>query len=458
MSAPGDIHYARTRDGIDIAYTEFGQGPDLLVAPGFVTHLDLMWDFPFFAGIRALGDHFHVIVLDKRGTGLSDRSLGFGSLEDRTEDIRAVLDAASSEQAILYGMSESGPMAIYFAASNPSRVRALLLYGSYAKFDAQIIPHLLQHSGPVGDVDALETYRDEFVQQLEHNWGKGLAYQAFLSHAPDPAAAQRVLARFERSACTPQMCREIMTQNFRIDVTPFLASIAVPSLVLHCGGDPVLPVAYGRYLRDHIPGARYVEIDGDFHGSWRSEDAAKIGLPVTAFLQEVVGGEEATTTASADREVATVLFTDIVRSTERAAEVGDSAWKALLDQHESTAAQAVAAAGGRLVKTTGDGMVATFAGPSHAVATARALQDAALPLGVGVRAGLHTGEIERRGDDIGGLGVHIAARIAAIANAGEILVSRTARDLAVGSHIRFDDRGTHALKGVPDQWQLYAAQ
>jgi len=384
VTAPGDIRYARTSDGIDIAYTVFGAGPDLLVAPGFVTHLDLMWDFPAFQAIAALGETFRVIALDKRGTGLSDRSLGFGSVEDRTEDIRAVLDAVGSRQAILYGISESGPMVIYFAASHPERVRALVLYGTFARTE------------PVS-AEAMREYLDD----LERNWGTGRAYGMFLSHAPDPAAAERVLARYERSACTPQMCREIMLRNSQIDVSPMLSTVAAPTLVMHCNHDPVVPVEYGRFLGARIPGARYVEIDGDFHSSWRREDMAKLAAPLAAFVPEVLGEPESVVPSLGDRELATVLFTDIVASTERAAEVGDSAWRTTLDRHERSAADLIERAGGRLVKTTGDGLLATFRGPSHGVAAARSIQDAALGFGLSVRAGLHTGEIERRGADIG---------------------------------------------------------
>jgi pimeloyl-ACP methyl ester carboxylesterase len=221
VTTPGDVRYARTSDGIDIAYTVFGKGPDLLVSPGFVTHLDLIWDLPPFEGILALGRSFRVIVLDKRGTGLSDRSLGFGSIEDRTEDIRAVLDAVGSEQTIIYGISESGPMAIYFAAAHPERVRALVLYGTFARFE------------PVERfaVSMSEGALREFLDGLERDWGTGRAYGMFLSHPPDPAAAERVLARYERSACTPQMCREIMLRNARIDVSPVLPTIAAHARV-----------------------------------------------------------------------------------------------------------------------------------------------------------------------------------------------------------------------------------
>jgi class 3 adenylate cyclase len=444
-TAPGEVKYARTNDGIDIAYTVFGEGPDLLIAPGFVSHLDLMWDLPPFEAMLDFGRIFRVIMLDKRGTGLSDRSLGFGSVEDRTEDLRAVLDAVGSERAILYGISESGPMAVYFTASHPERVRALILYGTFARFDPAF-------GGPIPQEFA------ELLDSLERDWGAGRGYGRFLSHPPDPVAAERVLARYERCACTPQMCREIMQRNSEIDVMPILSTISAPTLVMHCSDDPLLGVEYGRYLGSHIPGARYVEIDGDFHGSWRREDIEKLRPPVAEFLRDVLGGGEPMARSVADRELATVLFTDIVASTERAAKIGDAAWRRILDRHERSASELIPNAGGRLVKSTGDGLLATFRGPSHAVAAARSIQDAALGLGVSVRAGLHTGEIERRGEDIGGIGVHIAARICALADAGEILVSRTVRDLAVGSRLAFDDRGTHALKGVPEQWQLFAVR
>lgn len=452
MSVPGDIHYVRTRDGIDIAYTVFGAGPDMLVAPGFVSHLDLIWDLPPFQGIQALGERYRVIVFDKRGTGLSDRSLGFGSVEDRTEDIRAVLDAVESERAILYGISEGGPLSIYYAAVQPERVRALMLFGTFAGLDEALPPIF----GSASDGDLAAGSLDGFIGELERDWGKGLVYQRFLSHAPDRDAAQRALARYERSACTPQMCREIMEANFRIDVRPFLPALSLPTLVMHCAGDPVLPVEYGRELGEKIPGAEFVEIDGDFHGSWRIEEMAKLAPPMDRFLAGVLGEEGSAVTPVSEREVATVLFTDIVASTERATVLGDAAWKSLLDRYDRMSADAITRNGGRFIESTGDGLLATFTGPSQAVGAARAVQEAALPLGVGVRAGVHTGEIERRGERIGGIGVHIAARVMAEAAAGEILASRTVRDLAVGSQIVFEDRGIRELKGVPEPWELFA--
>jgi len=452
VNAPGDIRYARTRDGIDIAYTVFGEGPDLLILPGFVSHLDHVWDFAMHQILLPLGRRFRVIFVDKRGTGLSDRSLGFGSVEDRTEDARAVLDAVGSEQAIVWGTSEGGPMSIYLAASQPERVRALVLFGTYAWMEPTALARVMGATDP----ESLAESRAAFLSAVENEWGRGRILQIFIARPPDLAAAERVLSRYERSACTPQMAREIMSRNIEIDVRPFLPLIGSPTLVVHCSGDPVVPAELGRSLAEHIAGARYVEIDDDFHVSWRSEDMAKVAEVVDRFLDELSGGPESAAEEIGERELATVLFTDIVSSTERVAEAGDAAWRAMLDRHEQAAVQAIEAARGRLVEHTGDGVLATFGGPSHAVSAARSMQDAGVAMGVAVRAGVHTGEVERRGDRIGGIGVHIAARILGLAGGGEILASRTVRDLAVGSKLVFEDRGTHALKGVAEPWQVFA--
>jgi pimeloyl-ACP methyl ester carboxylesterase/class 3 adenylate cyclase len=452
VNVPGEISYARTRDGIDIAYTAFGEGPDLLVLPGFVSHLDQMWDFAMNRVLVPLGSRFRVIVLDKRGTGLSDRSLGFGSVEERAEDARAVLDAVGSEHAIVWGISEGGPMALYLAASHPERVRALALYGTYASME----PAAMARTLGARDVESVPKRQEAFLDAIEAQWGQGRILQIFVSRPPDPAAAARVLSRYERSACTPQMAREIMARNMAIDVRPFLPLVSVPTLVAHCTGDPVVPVELARALAKGIAGARYVEIDDDVHSSWRQDDMDRISEPVYRFLDEVSGQPESGAEPPGERELATVLFTDIVSSTERLSEAGDASWKVLLDRHEQAAARAIGAAGGRLVEHTGDGVLATFGGPSQAVAAARTLQDDGVSIGVAVRAGVHTGEIERRGARIGGIGVHIAARIMALANGGEILVSRTVRDLAIGSKLAFEARGSHTLKGVSDTWDLFA--
>ena len=447
MTAPAEVRYARSSGDVDIAYTVFGEGPfDLVVVMGFVTHLDLQWQFPWFQGIRAMGGACRVLVFDKRGTGLSDRSLGYGSLEERSDDIRAVMDAAGSQRAVIYGISEAGPMALLFAATYPDRVQALVLYGTWAR-----AAHAPDY--PIGySPERL----DAFIDLVVRDWGTGRAFGGIhIQHVPDSAEAGRFLAQFERNACTPQMVAEIERRNFEIDVRAILPTISVPTLVMHCAKDPLVPVEAGRYLGEHIPGARYVEIDGDFHGSWRTEDMAKLGPPLLEFLGSI-GFEEPPPPAT--RALATILFTDIVGSTERAAEMGDHAWREMLDKHDATAADRVAEFGGRLVKTTGDGLLATFDGPSAGIEAARAIRDSVAAFDVEIRAGVHTGEVELRGGDVGGIGVHIGARIAALARPGEILVSRTVKDLVTGSGIMLEDRGSHTLKGVPDEWQVYAVE
>ncbi|HUS62809.1 MAG TPA: adenylate/guanylate cyclase domain-containing protein [Acidimicrobiales bacterium] len=447
MTAPAEVRYARSSGDLDIAYTVFGDGPfDLVVVMGFVTHLDLQWQLPWYEAMRAMGGACRVLVFDKRGTGLSDRSLGYGSLEERSDDIRAVMDAAGSQRAVIYGISESGPMALLFAATYPDRVQALVLYGTWAR-----AAHAPDY--PIG---FRQERLDAFTDLLVREWGTGRAFGGIhVQHVPDTAEAGRFLAQFERNACTPQMVAEIERRNFEMDVRSILPTISAPTLVMHCAGDPLVPVEGGRYLGEHIADARYVEIDGDFHGSWRTEDTAKLIPPFLEFLGSI-GFEEPPPPAT--RALATILFTDIVGSTERAAEVGDRAWRELLDKHDATAAARVAEFGGHLVKTTGDGLLATFDGPTAGMGAARAIRESVAAFDVEIRAGVHTGEVELRGGDVGGIGVHIGARIAALARPGEILVSRTVKDLVTGSGIMLEDRGSHTLKGVPDEWQVYAVE
>ena len=275
----------------------------------------------------------------------------------------------------------------------------------------------------------------------------------FVQHAPDPDVFVARLARFERYCCTPTVAVDIMRRNFEADITAVLPTIGVPTLVVHQDGDPVVPLVHGRYYAEHIPGARLEVLPGAFHGSWRPSDYD----PTVAAVRAFVTGEQGSAPAPPDRMLATVLFTDIVDSTATAAGIGDDRWRELLDRHDRSAREEVDVHGGVFVKSTGDGVLARFDGPSRAVACAHAIMARTRPLGVSVRAGAHTGEVELRGDDIGGLCVHIAARVAGAAGPGEVLVSRTVKDLTVGAGIDYDDRGEHGLKGIPDRWQLFAA-
>jgi class 3 adenylate cyclase len=439
------IRYATGAHGIDIAWQEFGhvKGPRLVFIPGFISHLELNWEAASYANLlRGLGGACRVITFDKRGTGLSSRDLGFGSLAERADDVRAVMDAAGWKRAHLFGMSEGGPMAILLAATYPERVESLSLYGTYAVAAAE--PDSPQ--GPTIDPD-----REALLALLPEVWGTGtvLRDSGLVAHAEE--APEGLGARFERNACTPHMIAEIMRRNYEIDVRPLLSAVRVPTLVVHASGDPLIRVENGRHLAEHIDGARYVELPLVMHASWHAEDYEPL---LDAVLEFVAGSRPR---LGGDRVLATVMFTDIVDSTRRAAEIGDRRWSALLDEHDLRSQQVVEHFGGQLLKHTGDGMLATFDGPARAVQCAQDLREALAGVGVPIRAGLHTGEVERRHDDLGGIAVHIAARVAALANEGEVLVSRTVRDLVVGSGLDFEDRGHHELKGVPECWQIYAA-
>lgn len=439
MVATPEIRYARS-GGLDIAYEVRGSGPiDVVYIPGFISHLDLYRDLPAFETAIARIERFaRVIVLDKRGTGLSSRDLGFGSVAERMDDIRAVMDDAGWERANVIGASEGGPLSILFAATYPDRVSRLALFGTYAHLDTRTIRP---------DFDA-----DRYLAWLERSWGTGVVIAQFIGAQRDTALRPR-LARYERGATTPQLAREIMRCNLDIDVRDFLPAVTVPVLIAHVTGDPIVPVAQAREMAAALPNATFVEVPGDVHFPRDVREWAPVLDETEKFLTGArpVSGEP-------DRVLATVLFTDIVGSTDQAARVGDTQWRALLDAHDRHVTDTVERFGGRVVKFTGDGALATFDGPARAVRAARAVLDDCGALGLPLRAGLHTGEVERRGDDVGGIAVHIAARVAALAGDGEVLASRTVRDLVVGSDLSFEDRGVHDLKGVPEPWQLYAAR
>lgn len=426
-----------------IAYQEFGRGDlELVFVPGFISNLDMVWDTVALPPIfERLGSFARCVVFDKRGTGLSDRDLGFGSLEERMDDIRAVVDAVGFERPAIMGVSEGGPLSLLYAATYPDRVSALVLYGTMARIlEAPDYPQGV----PLELADAL-------AGGVEERWGSGSSLSAFMQHIPDDPDARKRIARYARGAASPRMARQILELNTRIDVRSVLSAISVPTLVLHSTRDPIVSVEHGHYIADHVPGARFVEHEADYHMHYDGN--------AVWFLDEVeefLTGHRPVAVATIERVLATVLFTDIVGSTEKAAAIGDQEWHRLLDEHDAIASRHVSSYDGRVVKTTGDGLLATFDGPSRAVACAGSIRDGIAPLDLEIRAGVHTGEVERRGDDIGGIGVHIGSRIAGLAGPGEVWVSRTVKDLTAGSGLEFADQGRYALKGVPDEWELYA--
>lgn len=447
--------YARNGD-VNIAYQVIGDGTlDLLFIPAFVSHLDLYWAAPETAAFfRRLASFSRLILFDKRGTGLSDPVSGVATLEERMEDVRAVLDACGSNRAALFGLSEGGPMSLLFAATYPERTTALITFCSFARLLPA--PHYFWERREGASYP--EKLREEvkrmwernrlFTDALENHWGEGKALALYMPSLAGDANAQRMIGMFERAAASPAMVRALYQFNTEIDVTQVLPVIDVPTLVLH-RTDDLMPVDYGRYLAEHVPGARFVEQAGNDHLPWLGDSNAVLD-EVEQFL---TGARRA---VEPDRVLGTVLFTDIAGSTERAAELGDSRWRSLLENHNQIVRSQLAAFSGREVKTLGDGFLATFDGPGRAIRCACAIREAVAPLGVDVRAGVHTGECEVLGTDLGGMAVHIGARVVARAAPGEVLVSSAVRDLVVGSGIEFADRGTHELKGVPGQWQLLA--
>jgi class 3 adenylate cyclase len=437
-SAIPETRYARSGD-VNIAYQVSGGGPfDLMLVQGFVSHLDVDWDEPGTAHfLRRLGSFSRLIRFDKRGTGLSDRPGGLPDLETRMDDVRAVMDAVGSEQAALLGYSEGGPMCCLFAATYPERTSALVLYGAYAK-----------RQDPDGDYPwaATSAERRAYADEIERNWGVDADLGAM---APTADSAMRAWwAKRARAAASPGAARDLILMNSEIDVRPVLPTIRVPTLVLHRTGDRDSRVDEGRYIADHIAGARFVELPGEDHIV--SIDPDEILDEVQEFL---TGARPVPET---ERVLATVLFTDIVASTERAAVLGDRRWRELLERHNVAVRHELDRFRGREVDTAGDGFLATFDGPARAIRCARAIVAGMGGLGLELRAGLHTGECELMGDKVTGVAVHTGARVAALAQPGEILVSSTVKDLVAGSGLEFDDRGTHALRGIPGDWRLYA--
>lgn len=417
-----------------IAYQDGGDDsvPPVVWVPGFVSHLEMQRELPYLDGFIERMERFaRLVTFDKRGTGLSDRSLGVGTLEDRMDDIRAVYDACGLDRASIVAVSEGGPLAILFAATYPERVNHLVLYSTYANT-----------SSSADEIAA-------FTSQLEVGWGTGFLTGRVVQHVDD--AARAALARYERYACTPTMAAEKYRSDSALDVRGVLAAVGVPTLVLHNRDDPFMPIASSRAIADGIPGARFTELNGDFHASWRADDYDEL----VGHIEEFVTGTRVVEDSS-DRVLNTILFSDIVGSTAQAADVGDRLWRRVLDDHDGVVRAELARYRGREIRTTGDGFFAAFDGPARAVRCGVAITEAVRRIGVEVRVGVHTGECEVRGDDLAGIAVHIGARVASLAAPGEVLVTSTVCDLVAGSGLRFDQRGTHQLKGVPGDWSVLA--
>jgi class 3 adenylate cyclase/alpha-beta hydrolase superfamily lysophospholipase len=442
MTDVPQTRYAKADDGVHIAYQVFGAGPiDLVVIPGFISHLDLVWEDPeLAAAFTRLGSFARVIAFDKRGTGMSDRTERLPDMDRRMLDIGAVMDAVRCEQAALFGISEGGPMAILFAASHPERVRALILLNTFACLAAR----------PDHTIGVPRETLDQFVEYMEPRWGTGVGLRAWAPSVADDPARRDLFARLQRVAASPGSAMVLLSSLVDVDARAALPLVHAPTLVMHRTEDRMVPLVLGRHMAEDIADARFIELGGTDH-FWWTEGTDRI-LDET---QEFLTGTRPVT--EPNRILATVLFTDIVDSTRQAAQLGDKAWKTLLDQHDALAVRQVTRYGGRVVKTTGDGVLATFDGPARSVRCAQAISDGVRGLGIEVRAGVHTGEVELRGDDVSGLGVNIASRIESLAGPSEVLVSRTVTDLVTGSGLEFTDRGPHDLKGVPGSWHLFLA-
>ena len=428
-------------DGVSIAYRVHGEGPrDLVLVPGFVSQVELLWDEAEVARfLRRLTAFSRVLVFDKRGQGLSDRPGRPPTLEESMDDLKAVVEAAGFKRPALFGISEGGPMSTLYAATYPDDISDLVLFGTFARM-------LKAPDFPPG---IPEEALDRWGAVIRRDWGKAVGLDLWAPSRIGDPEFERWWARLLRQGTSPAGAIALMDLYREMDTRAILPTIDVPTLVLHRADDRMVPAAQGRYLAESIPGARYIELPGVDHLPFTG-DVDGLLDEVEEFLVGSRGARES------ERALATILFTDIVGSTAKAAELGDRDWRALLERHDAAVRRQLTLHRGREVKTMGDGFLATFDGPARAIRCARAVQDEVAGLGIEVRAGIHTGEVELIGDDVGGMAVNIGARIGALADPGEVLVSSTVRELVVGSGLEFEERGVEKLKGAPGEWRLFA--
>ena len=435
-----DIRYAKSGD-VHIAYQVFGTGPlNLMVIPGFISNIEHYWDWPELADwLRYVGNRARVILFDKRGTGLSDRLGSLPSLEQRMDDARAVMDAVGIECTAVMGASEGGSLAILFAAAHPDRCSALVLWGAFARFS---------------DWYPTKQKFASFLEYVENSWGSGKSFAGFAPSKKGNAEFRNWWGRWERLGGSPSSVQSLMKMNSEINIEGILSSVRVPSLVLHRTEDPTVSIQAGRFLAEHIPHAKLVELEGPDHFYWMDDNASQIADLILDFIAEP-SLQSRGESARSRRLLATILFTDVVGSTERARTLGDQAWRELLQAHNATVRREFVRFRGSEIQSMGDGFLALFDGPARAIRCAKAITEAMAPLGIQIRAGLHTGEIEQSGAHVIGIAVHLAARVMHVAAAGEVVVSRTVRDLVAGSGIEFDDAGEHSLKGLEETWRLF---
>ncbi|KIC34619.1 adenylate/guanylate cyclase domain-containing protein [Leisingera sp. ANG-S5] len=427
--------YAKSGD-VHIAYQTFGSGPrNLVFVPGFISQIETYWDEPGFARwLERIGHFTRVAVFDKRGTGLSDRGVATPDMDKRMDDIRAVMDAAGFDTASVMGISEGGSLAAVFAAYHARRCEHLVLYGAFASFTSWFPTQ-----------EALQ----ELFDYAESAWGTGTSLPLFCPSTAGDLQVQDWWGKYERTGASPRDVIEIMKVNSQIDITAILPAIKAPALVLHKTEDALIDIEGGRTLAAGIPNARLIELSGTDHFPFIGPEAGQI----VAEIEEFVTGSKADPVV--DRVLAAIVFTDIAGSTARAEAMGDSAWRSLKDAHDARVRQELQQYDGREIKSLGDGFLATFDGPGRAIQCAGAIRDAISRLGLDIRVAVHTGEVEVTEDDVRGLAVHIASRIADLAQPGDIVVSRTVKDLVAGSGFCFESLGSHELKGLPDRWQVY---